>query len=161
MGPEQAAQSFQSPLRSSSITPLLLCTPRRRDHRKWCLWAPAHTQRPRLAHWKSASEQEKKAAVTLNNHTERLSRSAWVPFCFMAHLPWTTEEGRPTRRDGRRRVVWRLSTTRPMRDGRLAYFQCARRDRASLEHACLDGAGRERGETRRISTQELSSRTQN
>ena len=54
------------------------------------------------------------------------SRLAWVPLCFMAHLSWSTEEGMPTASDGRRHVVWCVKTTRPMRDGRLAYFACAR-----------------------------------
>ena len=39
--------------------------------RKRCLLAPAHTQKSQLAHGKSPSEQQKKAAVALNHHTTR------------------------------------------------------------------------------------------
>ena len=85
----------------------------------------------------------------------RLLRLVLVPLCFMANWPWSTEEGMPTRRDGRRRVVWCLKTTRPMRDARLAYFQCARHNPAALRHDVLDGPGTQRGEVCRISTEEF------
>ena len=94
-------------------------------------------------------------SVTTRSGSARHSRLAWVPLCFMAHLPWSTEEGRATVRDGRRRVVWCLKTTRPMRDGRLAYFQCARHNPAALRHDVLDGPGTQRGEVCRISTEEF------
>ena len=61
----------------------------------------------KIGTWKSPGEQVKNAAVAFNNHKERrrpflaggLSSS-------VLHGPFAMEEGSPTRRDGRRRVVW-------------------------------------------------------